>query len=74
MEYQRNSWGTDDRFTGPDGQDFTKGDGLKSAEFEFNYETYQEVLKCHPLDDAQSLKFSTDWKSSEVDPINLGLD
>lgn len=27
MEYQRNAWGTDDRFTGPDGEDFTKFDG-----------------------------------------------
>ena len=28
MEYQRNQWGTDDRFTGPDGQAFTKYDGM----------------------------------------------
>ena len=28
MEYQRNQWGTDDRFTGPDGQEFTKNDGV----------------------------------------------
>ena len=27
MEYQRNGWGTDDRFTGPDGEQFTKDDG-----------------------------------------------
>ena len=27
MEYQRNGWGTDDRFTGPDEEAFTKGDG-----------------------------------------------
>lgn len=27
MEYQRNAWGTDDRFSGPDGQAFTKHDG-----------------------------------------------
>lgn len=31
MEYQRNSWGEDDRFTGPDGQEFTKHDGVKAA-------------------------------------------
>ena len=28
MEYQRNGWGTDDRFTGPDGERFTKDDGI----------------------------------------------
>lgn len=27
MEYQRNGWGSDDRFTGPDGASFTKDDG-----------------------------------------------
>lgn len=27
MEYQRNAWGSDDRFKGPDGQDFMKHDG-----------------------------------------------
>ena len=27
MEYQRYGWGTDDRFTGPDEEAFTKGDG-----------------------------------------------
>tara|TARA_B100000459_G_C8598552_1_gene211004 strand:+ start:10121 stop:10591 length:471 start_codon:yes stop_codon:yes gene_type:complete len=74
MEYQRNSWGVDDRFTGPDGQEFTKGDGLKSAPFDFDYELYKEVLKCHPRDDEQSLKFATEWNSSEIDHINLGLD
>jgi hypothetical protein len=26
MEYQRNSWGTDDRFKGPDGEPFIKHD------------------------------------------------
>jgi len=32
MEYQRNSWGTDDRFVGPDGATFTKHDGRASSE------------------------------------------
>jgi hypothetical protein len=27
MEYQRNSWGTDDRLKGPDGGEFKKADG-----------------------------------------------
>jgi hypothetical protein len=27
MEYQRNGWGTDDRFVGPDGSEFKKDDG-----------------------------------------------
>jgi hypothetical protein len=31
MEYQRNAWGTDDRFSGPDGQSFTKYDGRGSS-------------------------------------------
>jgi len=31
MEYQRNSWGTDDRFIGPDGATFTKHDGRASS-------------------------------------------
>jgi hypothetical protein len=74
MEYQRNGWGTDDRFTGPDGQSFTKSDGLTSEAFEFNYDLYKEVLQCHPLDDSQTLKFATEWKSESIDPIDLGLD
>lgn len=28
MEYQRNQWGADDRFIGPDGETFTKHDGI----------------------------------------------
>jgi hypothetical protein len=28
MSYQRNAWGTDDRFTGPDQQPWIKSDGL----------------------------------------------
>ena len=31
MEYQRNAWGTDDRFTGPDGERFTKHDGRSAT-------------------------------------------
>jgi hypothetical protein len=31
MEYQRNAWGTDDRFTGPDGKAFTKNDGISTS-------------------------------------------
>lgn len=27
IEYQRNGWGSDDRFNGPDGESFTKDDG-----------------------------------------------
>lgn len=27
LEYQRNGWGTDDRFRGPDGEGFIKHDG-----------------------------------------------
>jgi hypothetical protein len=30
MEYQRNGWGTDDRFQGPDGKAFTKADGIST--------------------------------------------
>ncbi len=30
MEFQSNEWGTDDRFTGPDDQPFTKHDGRAS--------------------------------------------
>jgi hypothetical protein len=28
MEYQRNNWGTDDRFAGPDGEQFIKSDSV----------------------------------------------
>ena len=35
MEYQRNGWGTDDRFTGPDGEQFTKDDGNDCPSFKF---------------------------------------
>lgn len=73
MEYQRNKWGTDDRFTGPDGQNFTKHDGMKmtsnSQIFEYDESLYKEVLKCHPLDDYASVSFS-----SQPDKIDLGLD
>lgn len=31
LEYQRNGWGTDDRFRGPDGADFVKSDGRTDA-------------------------------------------
>lgn len=31
MEYQRNAWGTDDRFRGPDGVQFTKHDGRQES-------------------------------------------
>ena len=29
MEFQRNGWGEDDRFQGPDGEEFTKHDGRR---------------------------------------------
>ena len=29
MEYRRNGWGTDDRFTGPDAEPFQKHDGVR---------------------------------------------
>jgi hypothetical protein len=29
MEYQRNGWGTDDRFRGPDQERFRKDDGMQ---------------------------------------------
>ena len=29
MEYRRNGWGSDDRFTGPDAEPFQKHDGVK---------------------------------------------
>ena len=32
IEYQRNSWGTDDRFLGPDSEVFTKDDGRGAPE------------------------------------------
>lgn len=32
LEYQRNGWGTDDRFCGPDGQGFMKHDGRDDAD------------------------------------------
>ena len=35
MEYQSNRWGTDDRFKGPDGQEFTKHDGRAQEQFPF---------------------------------------
>ena len=30
MEYQRNAWGVDDRFSGPDGEGFIKHDGRQA--------------------------------------------
>ena len=34
MEYQRNGWGTDDRFRGPDQEPFQKSDGQDSKDIE----------------------------------------
>jgi|TARA_X000001382_G_C3154999_1_gene174237 hypothetical protein len=48
MEYQRNNWGIDDRFTGPDGQQFTKNDGLMSEGF--NIDLYAQIKKADPID------------------------
>lgn len=48
MEYQRNSWGTDDRFTGPDDQVFTKDDGLTQEVF--SMEIYNQIKKADPID------------------------
>ncbi len=48
MEYQRNNWGIDDRFTGPDGQQFTKNDGLIADGF--NIDLYAQIKKADPID------------------------
>ena len=48
MEYQRNSWGTDDRFTGPDDQVFTKDDGLTKEVF--SIDMYDQIKKADPID------------------------
>ena len=48
MEYQRNSWGTDDRFTGPDDQTFNKDDGLSTETF--SMELYEQINKADPID------------------------
>ena len=48
MEYQRNNWGTDHRFTGPDCQQFTKDDGLISNTF--NIELYEQIKKADPIE------------------------
>jgi len=48
MEYQRNNWGTDDRFTGPDGQQFTKNDGLISNSF--SMKLYEQIKQADPID------------------------
>jgi len=40
MEYQRNNWGTDDRFKGPDGSTFTKFDGADAIDYDFSPQFY----------------------------------
>jgi hypothetical protein len=44
MEYQRNRWGTDDRFQGPDGAPFTKNDGIESPPQPFSHPLQQDPL------------------------------
>ena len=58
MEYQRNAWGSDDRFTGPDGAAFTKHDGRSSA----SMPTLQ-----HPAQQEQPLARQMCWVTSEGD-------
>jgi hypothetical protein len=45
MEFQRNHWGTDDRFQGPDKEEFTKDDGradsVLAAEYLEDYLPYE---------------------------------
>ena len=48
MEYQRNRWGTDYRFTGPDAQVITKDDGLSQEVF--SMEIYNQIKKADPID------------------------
>ena len=67
MEYERNSWGTDDRFTRPDGQTFTKHDGLGDIKISSNYKPTIETT-----DDG----FNVDLYQAitKADPIDLGLE
>lgn len=53
MEYQRNQWGTDDRFTGPDGQVFTKHDGMmtKWCDSDGCHEQRISLVEIHNDDD-----------------------
>ena len=44
MEYQRNGWGEDDRFLGPDGHDFTKDDGIELAPRPLSHPAQQDPL------------------------------
>jgi len=37
LEYQRQGWGQDDRFRGPDQQEFRKDDGLQSQRFDLDW-------------------------------------
>lgn len=46
MEYQRNGWGIDDRFRGPDGEAFTKHDGISAAQPRLTHPAQQGSL--HP--------------------------
>tara|TARA_B100000965_G_scaffold172464_1_gene144100 strand:- start:642 stop:800 length:159 start_codon:yes stop_codon:yes gene_type:complete len=48
MEYQRNNWGTDDRFSGPDDQVFNKDDGLTKDTF--SMEIYNQIKQADPID------------------------
>ena len=66
MEYQRNKWGTDDRFTGPDGEIFTKNDGLKISTV-----TPEEAAEIITNEGRDMLMYE---EIKKANPIDLGLD
>jgi len=66
MEYQRNKWGTDDRFTGPDGETFTKNDGLKISTV-----TPEEAAEIITNEGRDMLMYE---EIKKANPIDLGLD
>lgn len=45
MEYQRNGWGGDDRFHGPDGDPFIKDDGRASAQKRLQHPAQQSEVR-----------------------------
>ena len=75
MEYQRNAWGTDDRFKGPDGESFTKHDGRTG---ESMMQLQQELdlfgVLPKPEQDYFNTAFAVDWDQVGCIPEGVATD
>ncbi len=66
MEYQRNAWGTDDRFLGPDGETFTKDDGRATTWTDAITSSLHALKRLeHPAQQGASIGMQACWVGSD---------